>query len=274
VTAAYNIIGVPNKGLKLTGPILADIFLGKITKWDDQAIKDLNPGVPLPSHDIVVVHRSDGSGTTFVWTDYLSKVSTEWKDQVGKGTAVSWPTGIGAPGNEGVANAIRGTAYSIGYVELAYALTTNMNYASLENKAGNFVEPSLNSTQAAAEASVLNSTSNATGVASTNGTGNQNATIKLPAGDGYWGNVTLLDAPGADSYPIASFSYLLLYKDLSTNINSMEKAKSLAEFVKWAVTDGQQFAPELSYVPLPDSVVQHNLDTINSLTFNGQPVMQ
>jgi phosphate transport system substrate-binding protein len=124
VVAAYKVIGVPDKGLKLTGPILADIFLGKITQWDDPRIEELNPDLPLPSQDIVVVHRSDGSGTTFVWTSYLSKVSSEWNTQVGKGTAVQWPAGIGAPGNEGVANAIRGTYYTIGYVELAYALTT------------------------------------------------------------------------------------------------------------------------------------------------------
>jgi phosphate transport system substrate-binding protein len=253
VVAAYNVIGIPNKGLKLTGPVLTDIFLGKITQWDDDAIKQLNPGLPLPSHDIVVVHRSDGSGTTFVWTDYLSKVSTEWKDQVGKGTAVSWPTGIGAPGNEGVANAIRGTAYTIGYVELSYALTTNMQYAYLQNQEGNFIEPTLDSTKAAVSASAGS----------------------LPEGDASWTTISMTNAAGADSYPIASFSYLLVYKEMSTNsqTNSIEKARALVDFIQWAVTDGQEFADDLSYVPLPDAVVKLDLETLASLTFKGEKVL-
>ncbi|MGI0049252.1 MAG: phosphate ABC transporter substrate-binding protein PstS, partial [Nitrososphaera sp.] len=146
VVAAYNVAGVPEKGLKLTGSMLADIFLGKIPKWDDPRIKELNPDLALPSQDIVVAHRSDGSGTTFIWTNYLSLVSPEWNQTAGAGKSVSWPTGLGAPGNEGVANTVKSTPNSIGYVELAYALTTGMSYASLENKEGNFVEPSLNST--------------------------------------------------------------------------------------------------------------------------------
>jgi phosphate transport system permease protein/phosphate transport system substrate-binding protein len=272
VVAAYNIEGMPEKGLKLTGPALADIFLGKITKWDDPKIKESNPDLQLPGADIAVVHRSDGSGTTFIWTSYLSLASPEWNQTAGAGKSVQWPAGIGASGNEGVANTVKSTANSIGYVELAYALTTDMDYAFLQNQAGNFVEPSLNSTQVAVEATVLNSAT--TGLTGANETGAQNATINLPAGDESWSNVTLLNAPGPDSYPIASFSYLLLYKDLGTNIDSMEKARALVEFARWAITDGQQFAPELSYVPLPDSVVQHNLQTLDSLTFNGQPVTQ
>lgn len=275
VVVAYNVAGVPDKGLKLTGPVLADIFLGKITKWDDAKIKELNPDLQLPSKDIVVAHRSDGSGTTFIWTSYLSKVSPEWNQTTGAGKSVEWPTGIGAPGNEGVANAIKGTPNSIGYVELSYALTTGMDYAYLKNEAGNFVEPTLNSTRAAVEAAVTNSnttSSNATSNA-TSATA-QNATINLPPGDQSWQNVTLLDAPGPNSYPIASFTYLLVYKDLSTNIDNMEKAKALVSFINWAITDGQKFAPELSYVPLPDSVVQHNMETLKSLTFKGQPLLQ
>jgi phosphate transport system substrate-binding protein len=269
VVAAYNIAGI-DKGLKLTGPLLSDIFLGKITKWDDARIKELNPGVPLPSADIVVVHRSDGSGTTFIWTSYLSQVSPEWNQTFGAGKSIQWTVGLGAQGNEGVSSTIKSTPNSIGYVELTYALTTNMNYASLMNRAGNFVDPTLNSTQAAAQAAIMNSTSTTT---NNNGTA-PSATIGLPSGDQSWTHVTLLDAPGADSYPIASFSYLLLYKELSTNIDSMEKAEVLAEFVNWAITDGQQFASPLHYVPLPDSVVQHNQQTLRSLTFNGQPVLQ
>jgi phosphate transport system substrate-binding protein len=269
VVAAYNIAGI-DKDLKLTGPLLSDIFLGKITKWDDARIKELNPGVPLPSADIVVVHRSDGSGTTFIWTSYLSQVSPEWNQTFGAGKSIQWTVGLGAQGNEGVSSTIKSTPNSIGYVELTYALTTNMNYASLMNRAGNFVDPTLNSTQAAAQAAIMNSTSTTT---NNNGTA-PSATIGLPSGDQSWTHVTLLDAPGADSYPIASFSYLLLYKELSTNIDSMEKAEALAEFVNWAITDGQQFASPLHYVPLPDSVVQHNQQTLRSLTFNGQPVLQ
>ncbi len=268
VVAAYNIAGI-DKGLKLTGPVLSDIFLGKITKWDDARIKELNPGVPLPSAaDIVVVHRSDGSGTTFIWTSYLSQVSPEWNQTFGAGKSIQWTVGLGAQGNEGVSNTIKSTPNSIGYVELTYALTTDMDYASLMNKAGNFVEPTLNSTQAAAEAAIImNNTSTANSTSST-------SSISLPGGDQSWTHVSLIDPPGADSYPIASFSYLLLYKELSTNINSMEKAQALAEFVNWAITDGQQFASPLHYVPLPGSIVQHNQQTLKSLTFNGQPVLQ
>jgi phosphate transport system substrate-binding protein len=251
VVAAYNIPGVPDKGLKLTGPVLADIYLGKITKWDDPRIVELNPELSLPDADIIVVHRSDGSGTTFVWTDYLSAVSPEWSDQVGKGKSVQWPTGIGAPGNEGVANGIRGSENSIGYIELAYALTTGMPFAFVQNRASNFVEPTLASTEAAVSASAN----------------------KLPAGDASWGIVTLVNAPGDDSYPIASFSYLLLHKEMADNLSMTEaKAKALTNFVKWAITDGQRFSPELEYVPLPDEVVKLNQDTLSQITFNGQPI--
>jgi phosphate transport system permease protein/phosphate transport system substrate-binding protein len=282
VVAAYNINGVPEKGLKLTGPVLADIFLGGITTWNDPRIQELNPDLTLPSENIVVAHRSDGSGTTFVWTSYLSAISPEWSETVGAGKSVEWPVGLGAPGNEGVANTITSTPNSIGYVELAYALTTDTDYAYIQNMEGNFVEPSLNSTQAAVEAAVLsgggtstNATTSNNSTGTTNTTGTQNMTsINLPAGSESWENVALVNGPGANSYPIASFSYLLLYQDLSTNIDSMEKARALVDFIQWAITDGQEFADELSYVPLPDSVVQHNMQTLESLTFQGQPVLQ
>jgi phosphate transport system permease protein/phosphate transport system substrate-binding protein len=227
---------------------------------------ELNSDLPLPAADIIVAHRSDGSGTTFIWTSYLSQVSPEWNQTIGAGKSVQWTVGLGGQGNEGVSNTIISTPNSIGYVELTYALTTDMDYASLMNMAGNFVEPTLNSTQAAAEAAIMNSANT-----SSNSTA---ALVKLPSGDQSWTNVTLLDAPGPDSYPIASFSYFLLYKELSTNIDSMEKARALAEFINWAITDGQQFAAPLHYVPLPDSIVQHNQQTLRSLTFNGQPVLQ
>lgn len=251
VVAAYNVPGIPEKGLKLTGEVLADIFLGKITKWNDPKIQALNEGKTLPPDDIVVVHRSDGSGTTYVWTDYLSTVSPAWKEQLGKGKSVQWPVGIGAPGNEGVANAIKGSPNTIGYVELGYALTTNTPFASIQNKEGKFVEPSLNSTKSAVEANIAS----------------------LPKGDGDWSNVTLVNAAGADSYPIASLSYLLLNKEMSTDPNlDQAKAKALVDFISWAITDGQKMGPSLGYVPLPDGVVKLDQDTLKSLTFKGQPI--
>ena len=270
VVAAYNIPGV-DKGLKLTGPVLADIFAGKITRWDDPRIIELNSGLSLPSADIVTIHRSDGSGTTFIWTSYLSQVSPEWNQTVGAGKSVQWTVGLGASGNEGVSNTILSTPNSIGYVELTYALTTGMDYASLMNSAGNFVEPTVASTQAAAQNAII---MNGTGTGTNTTTTTSGSAISLPSGDQSWTHVSLLDAPGADSYPIASFSYLLLYKELSTNIDSIENAQALAQFVNWAITEGQQFASPLHYVPLPDSVVQHNQQTLRSLTFNGQPVFQ
>jgi phosphate transport system substrate-binding protein len=251
VVAAYNIPSIPDKGLKLSGEVLADIFLGKITKWNDPNIQSLNTDKTLPGDDIVVVHRSDGSGTTFVWTDYLSSASPAWKEQLGKGKSVEWPVGIGAPGNEGVASAIKGTPNTIGYIELSYALTTNTPFAFVQNKGGAFVEATLASTMAAVQTYVAS----------------------LPKGDGVWTNVSLVNAPGADSYPIASFSYILLYKELSTDPNlDQAKAKALVDFISWAITDGQKTAEGLDYVPLPEGVVKLNQDTLKSLTFNGQPI--
>ena len=251
VVAAYNIPSIPDKGLKLSGEVLADIFLGKITKWNDPKIQSLNTDKTLPGDDIVVVHRSDGSGTTFVWTDYLSSASPAWKEQFGKGKSVQWPVGIGAPGNEGVANAIKGTPNTIGYIELSYALTTNTPFAFIQNKEGAFVEATLASTKAVVQSYVAS----------------------LPKGDGVWTNVSLVNAPGADSYPIASFSYLLLYKELSTDPNlDQAKAKALVDFISWAITEGQKTAEGLDYVPLPEGVVKLNQDTLKSLTFKGQPI--
>jgi len=251
VVAAYNIPSIPDKGLKLSGEVLADIFLGKISKWNDPKIQSLNTNKTLPGDDIVVVHRSDGSGTTFVWTDYLSSASPAWKEQFGKGKSVQWPVGIGAPGNEGVANAIKGTPNTIGYIELSYALTTNTPFAFIQNKEGAFVEATLASTKAAVQSYVAS----------------------LPKGDGVWTNVSLINAPGADSYPIASFSYLLLYKELSTDPNlDQAKAKALVDFISWAITEGQKTAEGLDYVPLPEGVVKLDQDTLKSLTFKGQPI--
>ncbi|CAN5703389.1 phosphate ABC transporter substrate-binding protein PstS [soil metagenome] len=251
VVLAYNLPEVTTP-LNLTGPVIADIFLGNISTWNDQRIQELNPDVTLPAESIVTAHRSDGSGTTFVFTDYLSKVSQEWFDAIGVGKSVQWPTGLGAPGNEGVAASIQGSPYSIGYIELAYALTTGMPYASVQNQEGNFMAPSINSTMAAVSA----------------------AAPTLPGGSEPWDNVTITDPPGPDSYPISSFSYALLYEELSTNPTIDEqRANALVEFMEWAVTDGQQFAEQLAYVPLPQDVMDLNDQTLRSLTFNGNPIL-
>ncbi|MGQ9782235.1 MAG: phosphate ABC transporter substrate-binding protein PstS [Nitrososphaeria archaeon] len=248
VVITYNIPEVPT-GLKMTGKVVADIFLGNIKKWNDQVIKSLNPSLQLPDKDILVVHRSDGSGTTFVFTSYLSIVSSEWNATVGRGTAVQWPTGLGSAGNEGVAGLVRGTPYTIGYIELAYAIQNKMAVVLLQNKDGNFVEPTLESTNAAA-----------TAVAS-----------GLPKGDESWSNVNLLNAPGTSSYPIVSFSYILVYKELSVlPTMNKDKAQALVDFIWWAVHDGQSYAPNLEYVPLPESIVRLNEETMRSITFNGQ----
>src|ERR671914_17365 len=182
VVAAYNLPGI-DKGLKLTGPVLADIFAGKITRWDDARISELNPDLSLPAADIIVVHRSDGSGTTFIWTSYLSQVSPEWNQTVGAGKSVQWTTGLGAQGNEGVSNTILSTPNSIGYVELTYALTTGMDYASLMNSAGNFVEPTVASTQAAAQNAII---MNGTGTGTNTTTTTSGSAISLPSGDQSW----------------------------------------------------------------------------------------
>jgi len=252
VVLAYNLPGIP-KGLKLTGEVIADIFLGKVTKWNDPAIQSLNPELNLPNKDILVVHRSDGSGTTFVWTGYLSTVSQEWKTKVGQGTAVQWPTGLGAAGNEGVAAVIRGTEYTVGYVELAYALQNKMSYAYIKNREGRSIEPTLGTVAAAAASSAQT----------------------LPKGEESWAQVSLLNAPGADSYPISSFSYLLVYKELSTlSTMTKEKAQALVEFLWWATHDGQKYAPALEYVPLPQEVIAVNDVTIKSITYNGEPLLK
>jgi len=224
----YNIPGV-DTDLNFTGPVLAGIFLGKITKWNDPALVKLNPTAKLPDADIIVAHRSDGSGTTYIWVDYLAKVSPEWKKRVGVGTSVKWPVGIGGKGNEGVAGLVRQTPNSIGYVELIYALQNKIRYGSVQNAAGNFVRASIESTTAAAAG----------------------AAAKMPADF----RVSITNPPGNDAYPIASFTWLLLYE------NSKDKAtaKVMVDFVKWALTDGQKFARDLGYAPLPANVVKMEL---------------
>jgi phosphate transport system substrate-binding protein len=230
---AYNIPGVTAE-LKFTPDALAGIFLGKITKWNDKAITSANPGVNLPDKDIIVVHRSDGSGTTYIWTDYLSKISPEWQSQVGKGTSVKWPIGLGGKGNEGVAGSIRQLQGSIGYVELIYAVQNNITYGSVRNAAGNFVKASLESVTAAAASAP-----------------------KMPADF----RVSITNAPGKDAYPISSFTWLLI----PAQSKDAAKGKILADFLNWMVTDGQKMTAALSYAPLPEGVVQKEKDAIKQV---------
>jgi phosphate transport system substrate-binding protein len=231
--AAYNIPGVTGE-LKFTSEALAGIFLGKITKWNDKAITSVNPGVNLPDKDIIVVHRSDGSGTTYIWTDYLSKISPEWQTQVGTGTSVKWPMGLGGKGNEGVAGSIRQLQGSIGYVELIYAVQNNISYGSVKNAAGNFVKASLDSVTAAAASAP-----------------------KMPADF----RVSITNAPGKDAYPISSFTWLLI----PAQSKDAAKGKILADFLNWMVTDGQKMTAALSYAPLPENVVQKEKDAIKEV---------
>jgi phosphate transport system substrate-binding protein len=230
---AYNIPGVSAE-LKFTPDALAGIFLGKITKWNDKAITGANPGVSLPDRDIIVVHRSDGSGTTYIWTDYLSKISPEWQSQAGKGTSVKWPIGLGGKGNEGVAGSIRQLQGSIGYVELIYAVQNNISYGSVKNAAGNFVKASLESVTAAAASAP-----------------------KMPADF----RVSITNAPGKDAYPISSFTWLLI----PAQSKDASHGKILADFLNWMVTDGQKMTAALSYAPLPEGVVQKEKEAIKQI---------
>jgi phosphate transport system substrate-binding protein len=251
VTVAYNVPDVAT-GLHLTGQVIADIFQGKITKWNDAAIQDLNSGVTLPDHDIVVAHRSDGSGTTFIFTGYLSAVSSDWTNTagLGQGKNVEWPVGLGGNGNSGVAGIIQGQEYTIGYVELAYALENNMAVAAIKNPAGNFVSPSLETTTEAVAGK---------------------AQEGLPAGDASWSTVDVLNAPGEQAYPIVSFTYLLVYKELNVVPGMTQtKATALVQFLWWVVHDGQQLGPDLEYAQLPANVVQIDEASIQSITFDGQ----
>jgi phosphate transport system substrate-binding protein len=232
VVPAYNVPGVTQE-LKFAPDVLADIFLGKITSWSDDRIKKTNPGMNLPAKDIVVVHRSDGSGTTYVWTDYLSKVSPEWKNSVGKGTSVSWKVGMGGKGNEGVAGYIRNIQGSIGYVELVYAVQNKITYGSVKNASGNFVKASLESTTAAA------------------------AGAQIPADY----RVSITNAPGKDAYPIASFTWLLIPQQSK----DAAKGKILRDLVEWCATSGQRMTQNLSYAPLPQAVAQKVLATAKTI---------
>jgi phosphate transport system substrate-binding protein len=233
VVPAYNIPGFKEE-LKFTPEIIAGIYLGKITSWNDAAIGKANPGVSLPNQSIIVVHRSDGSGTTYIFTDYLSKVSSEWQGQVGKGTSVNWPKGLGAKGNEGVAGMIRQMDGAFGYVELIYALQNNITYGSVKNAAGTFVKASLESTTAAA------------------------ASMKTMPADF---RVSITNAPGKNSYPIASFTWLLVPADWKDK----SKQKVFVDFLNWMLDQGQNLTAQLNYAPLPDAVKQKEREAIKAI---------
>jgi len=253
VVAAYNLPGISD--LRLDGPTLAKIFMKNITAWDDAAIAALNPDLTLPTNDIATVVRSDASGTTFVFSGYLAVVSDEFADIYGQSKSVAWPEGtIAQNGNSGVAQAVQGTEYAVGYIELSYAMENDISFADMKNHDGNYVTASLETTSAAAAATVPT----------------------LPDGDGDWSAINALDAPGANSYPIVSFTYLLVYKELYNEDTKMNEtaAKALLEFIWWAVhDDGQAYASPLAYPPLPDAVVALNEETLNSITYKGEPLL-
>ena len=238
VAVTYNVPGLESTKLKFDGNVLVEIFMGRITRWNDPKIAALNPGVKLPASDLIVVHRSDGSGTTYIFTDFLNKFSREWRDRVGYATSVNWPVGLGGKGNEGVTQQVKQTEGAIGYVELIYALSNNLPYAAIKNAAGQFVEPSLPSVTAAA------------------------ASAKLKADTDF--RVSITNPPGAEAYPIASFTWLLVHKDTK----DAAKAKVIKDFLAWMLTgEAQQMAAELKYAPLPKEVValvQTRLQTLKA----------
>jgi phosphate transport system substrate-binding protein len=233
VVISYNVPGNPT--LKLDGATIANIFLGKITKWNDPAIAGQNAGVTLPDQDIVVVHRSDGSGTSYIFTDYLSNVSSEWKDKVGKNTAVNWPVGLGGKGNAGVAGQLKQSPGAIGYVELAYAKQNKLPYATLKNAAGKYVEATIESVTAAL------------------------ASADIPADFRF----SMVNAPAADAYPIAGATWLLVYEQQK----DAAKGKKLVEFLKWAFTDGEKMAASLDYAPLPANVQERVLARVAQIKY-------
>ncbi|MBN1677802.1 MAG: phosphate ABC transporter substrate-binding protein PstS [Candidatus Thermoplasmatota archaeon] len=252
VVVAFNVPGLAT--LKLDGDTLAKIFMKNITKWNDPAIVALNAGASLPDNDIQTVVRSDSSGTTFVFTGYLEIVSSEFASIYGQAKSLTWPGAIGASGNPGVTSTVKSTSYSIGYIELSYAMQNEIPFAQLKNKDGNFVVASLDTTSAAAAA----------------------AGASLPAGGGDWSNVNILNAPGSDSYPIASFTYILVYKELYDDATKLNKtaAEALVDFLWWMVHDeAQSWADDLYYAPLPASVVALNEATLEALTYQGEPVL-
>lgn len=242
VVLAYNLSGVDE--LILTPDLIADIFLGKIKKWNDVKIQKLNPKAKLPDMNIVTVHRSDGSGTTFIFTDYLSKISEEWKNKIGTGTAVNWPSGLGGKGNPGVAGLVKQIPASIGYVELIYALSNKIPFATVQNKNGVFVKPSLASTSASAN-------------------------ISLPDDM----RVSITNTEAKDGYPISGFTWILIYREQNYGQRSYEKAKALANLLWWMTHQGQKYTTELHYAPLSKEAQKKAEILIKSITFDGKPII-
>ena len=244
VVATYNVPRV-GQGLVLDGEVLADIFLGKITRWNDSRIKSLNPDARLPRLPIQVVHRSDGSGTTNLWTSYLSKISGEWRDNIGFATSVNWPTGIGANGNEGVAGVVQNTPGAIGYNSFAYALLNDMSYAYIENRSGNVIKPSFDATSAAAD-------------------------IELPEDT----RILFTDTPAEYGYPVAGFAWMLCYENMEENrsIRTKEQAEELIRFIIWAITEGQEYSEQLGYARLPQAAVEISKAMIRQMKWNGESI--
>ncbi len=250
ISLVYNIPGV-DTGIRITPEALCDMHLGKIKSWNDPLIAEANPDLEIPDQDVIIVHRSDGSGTTFAFTSYLTKVCPEWDERVGAGKSVPWPIGIGSPGNEGVAGIVTTTEGSIGYVTLAYAFQNDLTTAAIENgDETNFVLPTLESASDASE-----------GAAAT-----------LPAAQESWRSVDLLAAPGDNSYPITSFSYILLHPDLKGSVRDLDHAVEVVNLVAWIITDGQEFNDDLLYVPIAAPVANIGLEGLSNITYDGQPV--
>lgn len=243
VVISYNLPEVKDT-LKMTPEILADIFLGKITSWNDGKLAAANPGVTLPSTPILVAHRSDGSGTTNIFTTYLAKVSPEWESKVGKGSAVNWPAGQGGKGNEGVAGTIKQTPGAIGYIELAYAIQNNMAYAKVQNKAGNFITPGIASVTAAAN-------------------------ITMPADS----KVSLTNTDAADGYPISGLSWVLIYKEQKYNDRSADRAAKLLKLIWWMTHEGQEYSSALNYAPLSPAAVTAGEAILKSATYEGKAIL-
>jgi phosphate transport system substrate-binding protein len=244
VVITYNIPGV-NANLNFTQDVLADIFLGKITSWNDNRIASINKGISISSIPILIVHRSDGSGTTNIFTNYLSKISPEWSTKVGSGGSVNWPTGLGGKGNEGVAGLVKQTPGGIGYVELAYAIQNKMPQGQIRNKKGKFITPSSASVSAA---------------------GN----IVLPAD----AKVFITDTEAADGYPISGFTWALIYKEQNYNSRSMDRAQKLLQLLWWNIHEGQQFTTALNYAPLSRQALSVAEKNLKSATFNGKPILR
>lgn len=241
VAVTYNVPG--DIQIKLTPDILADIFLTKITKWNDKRIQEVNTGTKMPNAKIVVVHRSDGSGTSFIFTDYLSKVSSEWKKNVGRGKSVKWPGGLGAKGNEGVSGLVKQLPGSIGYCELAYTIQNDMPQAELQNKSGNFIKPTLEATSLAAAG-------------------------EIPADT----RVSLTNPDADKGYPIAGFTWILLYKEQKYDGRGKKQAKAVVDLVSWMVHNGQKYTKPLDYAPLPDKAVKLAEGILESVTYNGKSI--